>query len=122
MFPPNSVFSDVIDSRRDAVRSEDKVDSLNFSLDRMPLRLCTFLRTMTCELEFNWEKSPINMLPLTLGNHQILREKSIYEIVSSSKEYLRHAGQAEKFAKVFLFLPVMPLPLGLLFGAILMVT
>lgn len=46
-------------------------------------------------------------------------ERKIYEIVSSSKEYLRHVGQAEKFAKVSLFLPVMPL--GLLFGGILMV-
>lgn len=83
------------------MRSEDKVDSLNFSLDRMPPHLCTFLRTMTCEFEFNWEKSPVNMLPLTLGNHQILREKSIYEIVSPSKEYLRHCWASWEICKGF---------------------
>lgn len=43
------------------MRSENKVDSLNFSLIRMPLHLCQFFRTVTCELEFKWETLPINI-------------------------------------------------------------
>lgn len=60
---------------------------------------------MIWELEFNWEKSPVNTLLLALGNYQILRENEFMNRISSPrKEHLRCAGQASDFVQVSTFL------------------